>query len=87
MLYRLATEAVFVAGGRSKSNLCNEERLQRIVRRYASDTVSLLLLGLPSHLATHLLLLHSQKLGINVTGKDHVCGVFTLTGEFPFIFH
>uniref|UniRef100_A0A0P4WEM1 non-specific serine/threonine protein kinase n=1 Tax=Scylla olivacea TaxID=85551 RepID=A0A0P4WEM1_SCYOL len=53
---------------RTRSNQFDEERLQKIVRRYASDCVSLLLLGLPSHLATHLLLLHCQKLGINVTG-------------------
>lgn len=56
------------ASNRARSNQCDEERLQKIVRRYASDCVSLLLLGLPSHLATHLLLLHCQKLGINVTG-------------------
>ncbi|KAG0722298.1 Serine/threonine-protein kinase SMG1 [Chionoecetes opilio] len=56
------------AANRTRSNLCDEERLQKIVRRYASDCVSLLLLGLPSHLATHLLLLHCQKLGINVSG-------------------
>ena len=45
-----------------------EERLEQVVRNYACDCVSLLLLGLPSHLATHLLLLHSQKLGVDVTG-------------------
>ncbi|KAK7071462.1 hypothetical protein SK128_003631, partial [Halocaridina rubra] len=56
------------AANDGSSSLCDEERLQRIVRRYASDCVSLLLLGLPSHLSTHLLLLHCQKLGINVTG-------------------
>lgn len=56
------------SNGNGGSTLCDEERLQRIVRRYASDCVSLLLLGLPSHLSTHLLLLHCQKLGINVTG-------------------
>lgn len=55
-------------GNRNSNSLCDEERLQRIVRRYASDCVSLLLLGLPSYLATHLLLLHCQKLGINVSG-------------------
>ncbi|CAL4069482.1 unnamed protein product, partial [Meganyctiphanes norvegica] len=52
----------------TNGGLCDEDQLQRIVRSYASDCVSLLLLGLPSHLATHLLLLHCQKVGVNITG-------------------